>query len=102
MSSTQVHLYFRAEGLKDMDTLSKSDPYVVLLDGAGRCTVGRTETRRNDLCPTFEKSILVDYIFETKQTFVVKVLDDDGKGVAGDDVLGGTEFQLAHVVGSRG
>jgi hypothetical protein len=105
MSFTRLHLYFKAEKLKDMDSLSKSDPYAVLyavVNGQPQGPVGRTETRQNDLNPVFEKAISVDFMFETKQEFILKLLDDDGKGPAGDDALGNVSFQLAHVVGSRG
>jgi hypothetical protein len=105
MSFTRLHLYFKAEKLKDMDSLSKSDPYAVLyavVNGQPQGPIGRTETRQNDLNPVFEKAISVDFMFETKQEFILKLLDDDGKGPAGEDALGNVSFQLAHVVGSRG
>jgi hypothetical protein len=118
IAGTRVRLYFRCEKLKDMDTFSKSDPYVVLYHtGAGArpgaaaahhgssaplTVAGRTETKKDDLSPQFEQSVEVDYYFETKQEFAVKVFDEDGKGDAGNDLLGHATFQLSHVVGSRG
>jgi hypothetical protein len=103
-SATRVRLYFRGETLRDMDTFSKSDPYVVLyhcVKGAMGGCLGRTEVRKDDLNPVFESHIDVDYYFETKQEFIVRVLDEDGRGDAGNDTLGQSTFQLAHVVGSR-
>eukprot|EP00672_Neobodo_designis_P025267 CAMPEP_0174830124 /NCGR_PEP_ID=MMETSP1114-20130205/2353_1 /TAXON_ID=312471 /ORGANISM="Neobodo designis, Strain CCAP 1951/1" /LENGTH=219 /DNA_ID=CAMNT_0016063911 /DNA_START=109 /DNA_END=764 /DNA_ORIENTATION=- len=104
MSSSRLQLFIRGEKLKDMDSFSKSDPYAVLIacvNGAPRHVVGRTETKKDDLSPRFEKSISVEFMFETKQEFIVKVLDDDGKGEQADDLVGQAKFQLAHVVGSR-
>lgn len=124
--STKVHmastaskftLYFEAEGLADTDTLSKSDPYLVLYQlpppdlihayggqngGGARAAptiVGRTETIKNKLNPKFKNTVEVLFYFESRQDFRVSLFDDDGKG-AGDD-LGSADFQLSHVMTAR-
>jgi hypothetical protein len=103
--SQKLELFFRAKDLNDLDTMSKSDPYCVLLvsdaNKGNGAVLGKTETIKNDLAPSFLKSITVDFFFESQQFFKVKMNDDDGSGVAGDESLGEATFQLAHVVGSR-
>eukprot|EP00672_Neobodo_designis_P018491 CAMPEP_0174836704 /NCGR_PEP_ID=MMETSP1114-20130205/6241_1 /TAXON_ID=312471 /ORGANISM="Neobodo designis, Strain CCAP 1951/1" /LENGTH=593 /DNA_ID=CAMNT_0016070711 /DNA_START=186 /DNA_END=1967 /DNA_ORIENTATION=+ len=104
--TARVQLFFAATRLADMDLLSKSDPYVVIdaLQGPGvpvRRNVGRTETIRDDLNPSWKTPIAVDYHFELPQNIAFTVYDDDGKGTAGDDVLARGTFLLAHVVSGR-
>ena len=103
VGSTKLQLFIRGEKLKDMDTFSKSDTYAVLFSGAnGGPAVGRTETKKDELNPQFEKTIDVEFVFETKQEFTIKLFDDDGKGMGtGDEVVGQAKFELARVVGSR-
>jgi hypothetical protein len=105
-TSKKLFLHFRGENLADMDTFSKSDPYLVLyakqLDGH-LFEIGRTETILNNLNPQFQKTVMVHYIFETKQYFVARVIDFDNKQKDEDnDQLGSVEFDLAHVVSARG
>jgi hypothetical protein len=102
--ATQVTLYFSVKGLRDLDTTSKSDPYLMLFEKInGTETLrGRTETIANSLDPNWKTAINVEYRFETQQDFVVRIFDDDGKGRKGDDSLGIVEFPLAHVVSGRG
>ena len=105
-ASKKVRLCFKATGLKDLDTFSKSDPYLVLLsveaDGRSR-EVGRTETIMNDLNPTWATSIVVPYYFEMKQTYRLFVYDDDGhKDDKKNDLAGSVDFLLSHVVCARG
>jgi len=105
IASCKMNLYFRAENLLDTDTMSKSDPYAVLFysDGVSvKGEAGRTETIKDNLNPNFLKAVQVEYFFEQKQNFLLRIFDDDGKGVQGDDDLGSVKFQLSHVVGSRG
>lgn len=102
---SKCSLYFKCEGLADKDTFSKSDPYLVLYqcDGSRLSKVGRTETINNNLNPTFQTAIAVEYFFETKQEFVLKMYDDDGyKNDAENDNLGVVNFTLAHVMCARG
>ena len=106
MVSSKVSLHFRGEKLADMDTFSKSDPFLVLYErqpGGRLNEVGRTETIADTLNPAWKRSILTDFFFETRQSFVAKVWDYDGKAKDEEnDHLGTFEFDLAHVVSSRG
>ena len=107
---SRLQLFFRAEGLADTDTFSKSDPYLVLYErrnsassgaGGGRMLIGRTEIINNNLNPRWTTSFTVPFHFESRQIFDAELYDDDGKGPGGgDDALGVVSFQLAHVVGS--
>jgi hypothetical protein len=102
---TKCSLYFKCSKLKDADTFSKSDPYIVLYrnDGARLNRAGRTETIMNNLNPVFQTSINVEYLFETKQDFVVKLYDDDGYSHdERNDALGAVTFSLAQIMCSRG
>jgi len=100
----RVILHFRCQNLADLDTFSKSDPYIVLYhkqpDGRLR-EVGRTEIVMNNLNPEFQKTLTVEYIFETKQIFQVKVIDYDEKTDKDNDQLGACEFDIAHLMSAR-
>jgi hypothetical protein len=101
---TRVALTFRANGVADMDTFSKSDPYLQLWDtttgtGRGIC-LGRTETIDNNLNPVWAKSFVVDYHFETRQAFRADLFDDDGPDET-PDALGSVLFTLGEVMGAR-
>lgn len=102
----KMRLFFAGKKLLDMDTFSKSDPYCVLYhshEGRRGGEIGRTETKMNDLNPVFEKGIIVDYLFEAKQEFEVVLYDEDEGGCdTKNDCLGEAQFQLSHIVGSRG
>lgn len=104
--SAKVRLTFRAEKLPDKDTFSKSDPYLVLYNapgGARGAAIGRTEVVKNNLSPSWESAVCLDYFFEAKQEFIAVVYDFDGhKNDAENDLLGSVSFQLAHVMGARG
>lgn len=54
-----------------MDFFSKSDPYVKVYFKVGpqqaEKYLGKTETIDNNLNPNFNKTFIVDYIFETHQ-----------------------------------
>ena len=98
---TRVQLFFRAEGLSDRDTTSKSDPYLLLSTqpsvGAS-AVLGRTETIANSISPKWNTGVWLDYFFETRQDLSIRIFDDDSKGPGGDDTLGTATFQLAHAV----
>jgi hypothetical protein len=51
-----------------MDTFSKSDPFVVLMNKKNNkwTEIDRTETIMDNLNPNFKKSFIIDYFFEVQ------------------------------------
>lgn len=67
--------------------------------------LGRTEVIMDNLNPKFIKSFSVEYKFEERQRFRVKVYDVDdfheNASLANHDFVGMAEFQLHEVVTSK-
>ena len=89
-----------------MDVFSKSDPYVKVsfkrVHNQPWGVLGRTETVDNNLNPNFNKSFIVDYIFEAKQELKFEVFDEDDKSNAkNDDFIGSVETTLGALAGAR-
>ncbi len=65
-SSTKLELFISCRSLKNMDFLSKSDPFVVvcLKKNNNWVEYGRTETIMDNLNPNFTKTFLIDFYFE--------------------------------------
>jgi Ca2+-dependent lipid-binding protein len=106
-----VILQFGMRNLPKMDTMSNSDPFVVLYalknQGRGktmRQMVGKTEVIWDNHNPDFVKAFEVDYYFEETQRFLLEVYDMDDENAPNDlskhDFMGSTEFVLGHVVSS--
>jgi len=97
----QVELYLSCRQLKDLDFFGKSDPYVKLfsLNQGYWSEVGRTETIMDNLNPDFKTTILVDFIFETKQTIKFEVWDMDKGGK--DDLIGVVETTVGEIMGAK-
>jgi len=97
----QVELYFSCSKLKDLDYVGKSDPQVrVFLQTNGQWgLVGQTETLQDNLNPTFKKTVLVDFIFETKQPLRFEVHDIDGPHKS--EVIGTVETTVGDIMGAR-
>jgi len=72
----------RAEGLKDMERFSKSDPYVKL-SFAGK--THKTKVIKNDRSPTWNETFEYNVRAGTQHTIQVKLLDSD---VGLDDTIG--------------
>ena len=92
----KVELFVACRKLRDLDTLSKSDPQVRLFEQVkkGWKLWGKTETIKDNLNPNFHRSFIIDYIFECQQVFKVHVVDidnfnDDSKY----DTLGEAQFE---------
>eukprot|EP01006_Ploeotia_vitrea_P062630 TRINITY_DN84154_c0_g1_i1.p1 TRINITY_DN84154_c0_g1~~TRINITY_DN84154_c0_g1_i1.p1 ORF type:complete len:710 (+),score=58.27 TRINITY_DN84154_c0_g1_i1:166-2130(+) len=87
-----------------MDTLSKSDPFIVVysIHNNNEYEIGRTETVMDNLNPTFAKAIEVDYCFEVNQLFSFHVYDQDAPGadLARHDFIGKAQCSLAEIVTS--
>lgn len=70
------------------------------MEGGNWAIVGSTEVVKNNLNPDFIKSFRVDFIFETRQKYRVKLVDIDDFQKMRGDFLGMAEFELGDIVGS--
>ena len=77
-SSIEILLKITCKNLKNKDTFSKSDPFVIVHEGKN--ILGKTETIKDNLSPTFSLTIPAKYYFEKVQKLTFEVKDDDGKG----------------------
>ena len=79
-TSTKLELFISCRSLINMDSFSKSDPYVILYVKMNNIwqEYSRTETIMDNLNPNFTKSFLIDFYFEVQQhlKFVVYDYDD--------------------------
>eukprot|EP01006_Ploeotia_vitrea_P060002 TRINITY_DN75131_c0_g1_i1.p1 TRINITY_DN75131_c0_g1~~TRINITY_DN75131_c0_g1_i1.p1 ORF type:complete len:705 (+),score=70.83 TRINITY_DN75131_c0_g1_i1:34-2148(+) len=114
---TPVELTISCTNLIDMDTFSKSDPFVVVYESniavntmisqqqqQGKMVqLGKTEVVWDNLNPHFTTPINVDYHFETNQTLIFKVydMDDAKKGIEAQDFIGEAQTTLAQIVQNR-
>jgi len=105
---SKVKLSLECKKLANKDTFSKSDPFVVieLKPAGGRWQeYARTEVIKNNLNPTFSKTVEVDYFFEQHQDIRFLVYDSDKHSstkLDDHDFIGSLETTLGTVVGSRG
>lgn len=104
--SSELELFLSARGLKDMDIFSKSDPYVRVLckraNNPNWVLFGRTETVDNNLNPNFQKSFVMNYVFEARQDLRFEVMDEDDKtNSANDDYIGWAETTLGACAGAK-
>ena len=87
--------------------MSASDPFLVLweLTGKQKTQIGSTELIADSMNPEWVKSIDVDYMFETQQTFLVQIYDADQADKLHDlskhDFVGQFEFTLSKVVSGK-
>jgi len=97
----QVELYLSCRNLKDLDFFGKSDPFVQLygLTLGKWSLVGTTETLQDNLNPDFKSTILVDFIFETKQPLRFDVYDYD-KG-SKNELIGTVETTVGEIMGAK-
>lgn len=118
--TTRIELIIECRSLKNMDGLlsGKSDAMVVLYEGAPRNTLpgssrfqrwvelGRTEVVRDNLNPTFTKTLAMDYRFEEQQPLRFVVVDVDNHSstqpTARDDIIGEVQIPLGEIAGSSG
>eukprot|EP00285_Hemiselmis_virescens_P009449 CAMPEP_0173381032 /NCGR_PEP_ID=MMETSP1356-20130122/3539_1 /TAXON_ID=77927 ORGANISM="Hemiselmis virescens, Strain PCC157" /NCGR_SAMPLE_ID=MMETSP1356 /ASSEMBLY_ACC=CAM_ASM_000847 /LENGTH=552 /DNA_ID=CAMNT_0014334769 /DNA_START=39 /DNA_END=1697 /DNA_ORIENTATION=+ len=111
---SRVKFTIKCTKLVNKDTLSKSDPMVIVNVKNGNNTeyeyVGQTEWVRNNLNPTFQHRIEMDYTFETKQMLRFTVIDVDDPHKVPDkyipnsaegDLLGHGEVLMSKLMGSR-
>ena len=103
--STSVELSLSCDNLKDLDIMSKSDPFCVVYykDNSKQSQfmeVGRTETIDDNLSPVWQKKIVLDYNFEQRQMvkFVVYDSDSNSNRLESHDFLGSAEASLGEIV----
>ena len=104
--SQKLELSFKCNNLVNMDTFSKSDPFVVFFKKAGNMwqKLGQTETIYDNLNPEFVQKVRVDFHFEQNDRYKVEVYDSDddkSKNLSNHDFIGAYEFTLHEVVTSR-
>jgi Ca2+-dependent lipid-binding protein len=102
--STKVELVISCKDLRNADTFSKSDPFVVMFtaDGSGWREFGRTETIDDNLNPEFAKKFTINYRFETQQKLKFEVYDSDSSSsdLSEHDFLGRSLTTLGEIVGA--
>ena len=106
--SNKLSLGFKCEELPNLDTFSKSDPFIVMYKQVGNrwSMIGKTEVIHDNLNPEFVKKILVDFHFEQTEMFKVEVYDSDDdsqqvRKLENHDYIGALEFKLHEVVTAR-
>lgn len=105
--SQKLQLSFSCENLPNMDTFSKSDPFIILykLVGSVWTKMGMTEVIHDNLNPSFVTKITVDFFFEEQQKFKIDVydLDDESQlhNLSKQDYIGTMEFAMHEVVTAR-
>eukprot|EP00042_Codosiga_hollandica_P043619 m.415668 g.415668 ORF g.415668 m.415668 type:complete len:556 (-) comp56603_c0_seq1:144-1811(-) len=106
--ASEVELRLHAQHLVRLDTLSKSDPCVIVLlkdpHTGHYVEKGRTEIIRNNQHPQFIKTITVPYTFETTQELRFRVVDVDEKDetLAHAQDIGTLNVTLAEVLRAPG
>lgn len=103
MPTSQIEMTLSCVNLLNMDILSKSDPYcVVLMKESWQdrfFEIGRTERIDDSLNPEWVKKFIISYNFETVQKLRFEVKDvDEG----GEEFLGEYETTLADIVSYSG
>eukprot|EP01017_Pseudomicrothorax_dubius_P007006 TRINITY_DN12114_c0_g1_i2.p1 TRINITY_DN12114_c0_g1~~TRINITY_DN12114_c0_g1_i2.p1 ORF type:complete len:513 (-),score=66.55 TRINITY_DN12114_c0_g1_i2:35-1573(-) len=99
----KVQLFLSCRNLPNMDVLSKSDPQVkvYIADGKGRFfLLDQTEVVADNLNPEFKKIIILDHIFERRQTVKFEVVDVDMNDRF--EHIGEVVTTLGKIIGSRG
>ena len=87
-----------------MDTMSLSDPFLVLFKKQGNMwtRIGQTEVIHDNLAPAWVTKLSTDYHFEQQEFFKIEVYDIDSEDnindLAAQDFLGSLQFQLHEVV----
>jgi len=91
-----LNLYFSCKNLSDKDAFSKSDPMVELyMDNQ---LVGRTEEIKNNLNPSFNTPIKIQYFFEKLQNLTIKIIDVDNHQKLIGESLGYVTTTLGDIV----
>lgn len=105
--TTKVQLFISCRKLKDVETFSKSDPFVEVFEKHSHnewIKIGQTEVIWDNLNPDFIKNFVLDYYFEEQKYLLFKVFDaneENGREVKGLQ-LGEVECTLGEIVGAKG
>ena len=100
----KVSLHISWQNLANLDTISKSDPQVIVQFHNGGHNdkwklLGKTETIENNLNPVFVTSFEIDFYFERNQKVKFEVYDID---VTTKEFIGSYEAPVAKIMGSKG
>ena len=100
----KVWLFLSCQNLANLDTVSKSDPWVnVFFHNGGHndkwVLLGKTETIENSLNPVFVTSFEIDFYFERSQKIKFEVGDAD---VTTTELIGTVEVSMGKIMGSPG
>lgn len=103
---SRVQLFIKCINLKDVEILSKSDPFVELYEKKNDNLMFRekTEVIWNSLNPRFAKCIEMDYHFEVEKYLCFEIYDmniENNVEMKGE-LLGKCEYTLGSIVGFRG
>ena len=103
----KVQLFISCRKLKDVETFSKSDPFVEVFEKSRSGSwdkIGQTEVIWDNLNPDFIKNFTIDYYFEEQQYLRFDIFDAnirENKEVKGEP-LGICECTLGEIVGAKG
>mmetsp|Transcript_19842 Transcript_19842/g.25653 ORF Transcript_19842/g.25653 Transcript_19842/m.25653 type:complete len:588 (+) Transcript_19842:125-1888(+) len=113
--SSRLHMSIKLNGLKKMDTFSKSDPMCVVKMRSGEkpvwSEIGRTEIIVNSQNPDFVTQIKIAYHFEERQYVRFEVYDIDSQSLesntstldlSAQDFQGSVESLLGQILGVGG
>mmetsp|Transcript_26562 Transcript_26562/g.35472 ORF Transcript_26562/g.35472 Transcript_26562/m.35472 type:complete len:611 (+) Transcript_26562:146-1978(+) len=132
-SYDRIEISIKCRDLKNRDLISKSDPFCVVHldeeedqynnsedsdddDGISSLRlskkpserskkIGTTEVIKDNLNPDFTTTFVTNFIFEERQTLIVRVYDEDVKGdpdLSKHDYLGAAAVTLGKLMSSRG
>ena len=99
----QLNLYISGRKLRDLDTVTKSDPKCILLEWRDEdetwVKVGETEQLEDNLNPNFATCLTVNYRFEALQQLKFVFIDKD-IGEA-EETIGEIETTMGALMGAR-
>ena len=104
----QVQLFVSCRKLTDLDTFSKSDPFVDVQEKNTRegqwVSAGRTEIIWDNLNPDFITSFKFNFHFEEQKFLKFRVYDANDKSgnIRNSDFIGECECTLGEIVGAQG
>mmetsp|Transcript_41422 Transcript_41422/g.97040 ORF Transcript_41422/g.97040 Transcript_41422/m.97040 type:complete len:631 (-) Transcript_41422:1101-2993(-) len=107
-NTTKIQLSLRAEKLQNVSLSGfingVSDPYAIVsvydpFDAINEEEIGRTETIKNNLSPSWSKIIYIDWTFGKPLYFKVAIYDE---GKNNDILMGKCDFDVNDIISSEG